>query len=52
VPGCGVDVGLQVHHIDGRPPSSPGANALSNLQVVCVRHHRLAEVERRRQQQQ
>jgi hypothetical protein len=52
VPGCDVDVGLQVHHIDGRPPTSPGANAASNLQVLCLRHHRLAEVERRRQQQQ
>jgi 5-methylcytosine-specific restriction endonuclease McrA len=49
---CGSTDRLEVHHIDGRTPLDPGANALSNLQVLCLRHHRLAEVERRRQQQQ
>jgi hypothetical protein len=45
---CGATDGLQVHHIDGRGPLDPGANALSNLRVLCLRHHRRAEVERRR----
>jgi len=43
-----------VHHVDGRSPLEPGANATRNLRVLCLRHHRLAEVElrRRRRQQQ
>jgi hypothetical protein len=47
---CGATDRLEVHHIDGGSPLEPGANTLSNLKVVCVRHHRLAEVERRHHQ--
>jgi 5-methylcytosine-specific restriction endonuclease McrA len=47
---CGATGELEVHHIDGRSPLEPGANAASNLLVVCRRDHRLAEVERRRAQ--
>src|SRR6516165_1709659 len=47
VEGCGATEGLEVHHVDGRSPLDPGANAITNLRVLCVRHHRLAEVERR-----
>jgi 5-methylcytosine-specific restriction endonuclease McrA len=49
---CGETQGLEVHHVDGRSPLDPGANAMTNLQVLCLRHHRRAEVERRRRQQQ
>jgi len=47
---CGAPA-IEVHHRDGRHPGEPGANDWSNLESVCLRDHRLAEVDRRRQQQ-
>src|SRR5947207_971591 len=32
---CGAEDQLQVHHRDHRSPLEPGANAASNLMVVC-----------------
>ena len=38
-PGCTKPV-FDVHHIDGRHPSEPGANDWTNLQGLCRSHHR------------
>lgn len=46
---CGSEGPLDVHHIDGRSPLEPGANALGNLAALCLRCHRLAEHEREQQ---
>jgi 5-methylcytosine-specific restriction protein A len=48
---CGAPA-AEVHHRDHRHPSESGANDWSNLESICVRCHRLAEVEHRHQQQQ
>jgi len=38
-PGCDKRA-LDVHHIDGRHPSEPGANDWRNLQALCRGCHR------------
>lgn len=46
---CGSQDRLEVHHRDGRNPTQAGANAASNLMVVCLPDHRRLERERRRE---
>lgn len=38
-PGCQATVRLRVHHKDGKGMSGPLACSLTNLVVLCHRHH-------------